>query len=124
MNFGEVIQAWKENHRWIDGRINPYVKKDIACVMQSPTTPGEVIVRFVIIDKTYFANGEELTFQKDLTYPTVCLGGTDDEKEGEASKLRNVLEKFLQEAIDERQQEINELRNKDIRVLTTNPFGW
>jgi len=124
MNFGEVIQAWKENCRWIDGRINPYVQKDIAGVMQSPTTPGEVIVRFVIIDKTYFAEGKELTYQKELTYPTVFLGGTDEEKEGEANRLRNVLDKFLQEAIDERQQEINELRKKDIRVLTTNPYGW
>lgn len=124
MNFGEVIQAWKDNYRWIDGRINPYVKKDIAGVIQSPITPSEVIVRFVIIDKTYFVDGEELTFQKELTYSTVFLGGTEDEKEGEADRLRNVLEKFLQEAIDERQQEINELRNKDKRVLTTNPYGW
>ena len=124
MNFGEVIQAWKDDHRWIDGLPNPYVKKDITGVMPSPITPTEVIVSFAIVDRTYFAEGNELTFQKELTYPTVFLGGTEDEKEGEANRLRNVLNKFLQEAIEERQQQINDLRNKDIRVLTTNPYGW
>ena len=46
MNFGEVIQNWKESVMWIDGIINPFVKKDMSGIWPSPAVQDEVIILF------------------------------------------------------------------------------
>lgn len=124
MNYGEVIQTWKEDLRWIDNRINPYVKKDAAGIFPNPVVQGEIIIRFVIIDKTYFVERQELTFQREMQFCTSHVNGTPEERETEALQLQQELQHFLQNAIDDRQREIDTYRAQGIRVLSTNPYAW
>lgn len=80
MNFGEVIQTWKEGFSWIDNSINPYVMRDMTGVMKNPLVPGEVIVTFTILDRTVIVNEEVYQYQTDMEYHTLCLNGTSEEK--------------------------------------------
>lgn len=124
MNYGEVIQTWKEDLRWIDNRINPYIKKDTAGIFPNPVVQGEIIIRFVIIDKTYFVERQELTFQREMQFCTSHVNGTPEEREAEAHQLQQELQQFLQNAINDRQREIDTYRAQGIRVLSTNPYAW
>ena len=124
MNFGEVIQAWKEGFSWIDNSINPYVMRDMTGVMMDPMIPGEVFVNFTILDRTVIVNGEVYKYQKDMKYHTQCLNGTSEEKERETARLQRELTAFTEAAIAERQKQIDDLRNAGETVMTTNPYGW
>lgn len=124
MNFGEVIQAWKENCRWIDGKLNPYVMKDMTGVLMNPAVYGEVIAQFTILDKTIVVNGEVVEFQKEMEYHSCLLNGTEEEKEREAARLQKELNDFTNAAIAERKQQIEELRNAGNTIMTTNPYDW
>lgn len=124
MNFGEVIQAWKEGFSWIDNSINPYVMRDMTGVMMDPMIPGEVFVNFTILDRTVIVNGEVYQYQKDMEYHTQCLNGTSEEKERETARLQRELTAFTEAAIAERQKQIDDLRNAGETVMTTNPYAW
>ena len=124
MNYGEVIQAWKENANWIDGRINPYVQKDTVGFFPNPISQGEIIIRFVIVDKTMFVDRQELSFQREMLFCTSHVNGSKDEREAEALQLQQELNQFLQNAIDARQSEIDAYRRQGLRVLSTNPYSW
>lgn len=124
MNFGEVIQAWKEGFSWIDNSINPYVMRDMTGVMKNPLVPGEVIVTFTILDRTVIVNEEVFQYQTDMEYHTLCLNGTIEEKEREAARLQQELTQFTKAAIAERQKQIDDLRNAGETVMTTNPYAW
>lgn len=124
MNFGEVIQAWKEGFGWIDNSINPYVMRDMTGVMKNPLVPGEVIVTFTILDRTVIVNDEVCQYKTDMEYHTLCLNGTSEEKEREAARLQRELTEFTKVAIAERQKQIDDLRNAGETVMTTNPYAW
>ena len=124
MNFGEVIQNWKEGVNWIDGIINPYVMRDMTGVSLNPVVPGEVFVKFSIVDRTYLVNGEVDEYKKELIYQTFCLKGTAEEKAREAARLQNELKDFTSSAIAERQEQIDNYRKKGEDLLTTNPYAW
>lgn len=124
MNFGEVIQNWKEGINWIDGRINPYVVRDMTGAFMNPAVSGEMLVRFSIVDRTFLVDGTVVEYHKDMEYHTFSLNGTEEEKEREANRLQCELNNFTNEAIAERQNQINELREKGLIVFTTNPYGW
>lgn len=124
MNYGDVIQAWKENFCWIDGRINPYVKKDAVNIFPNPIVKGEIIIRFVIFDNTYFVERQKLTFQREKQFCTSHVNGTPEEREAEAKQLQQELQQFLDDAIADRQKEIDSFRKQGARVLSTNPYAW
>lgn len=124
MNFGEVIQTWKEGFSWIDNSINPYVMRDMTGVMKNPLVPGEIIVTFTILDRTVIVNEEVYQYQTDMEYHTLCLNGTSEEKEREAARLQRELTAFTKAAIAERQKQIDDLRNAGETVMTTNPYAW
>lgn len=124
MNFGEVIQGWKEEFSWIDDSVNPYVMRDMTGVVMNPMVSGEVFVNFTIIDRTVVVNGEVYQYQKDMEYHTLYLDGTSEEKEREAARLQRDLTEFTKAAIAERQKQIDDLRNSGASVITTNPYAW
>lgn len=124
MNFGEVIQTWKEGFSWIDNSINPYVMRDMTGVMKNPLVPGEVIVTFTILDRTVIVNEEVYQYQTDMEYHTLCLNGTSEEKKREAARLQRELTAFTKAAIAERQKQIDDLRSAGETVMTTNPYAW
>lgn len=124
MNYGEVIQAWRDDTRWIDGKPNPYVKRDVESIIMNPIEHGEIIARFVIIDNTLFAERQELPFRREMIFCSSHLKGSQEERDDEAMKLQQELENFLLESIEARQREINSYRQRDINILTTNPYGW
>ena len=124
MNFGEVIQNWKNGVDWIDNSVNPFVMRNMTYVWMNPANYGEVIARFTIIDKSFIVNGNVLEYSKDLEFHSICLNGSAEEKELESNRLRQRLEDFTNDAIAERQQQIDELRDAGLTVLTTNPYEW
>lgn len=124
MNFGEVIQAWKSDCSWINGLPNPYVKRDLDLVMSNPATPGEIFARFSIVDKTVLVNGQVCPFERFYEYHTHRLNGNEEEKEQEAARLRSELLNFTNNAIVERMQQIENMRNAGDEIFTANPYEW
>lgn len=124
MTYAEVNQQWRDNIEWVHGIINPYVIKEFGGVRPDPTYPGGYIVRYDIIDRTFLIDNDILEFVRSMFFPIRFLNGTEQEKEKEAESLKQALDLFLAETIEEREKELNDLRSQGKTIQTSNPYAW
>ena len=90
----------------------------------NPTVYGEVIVIFRIYEHTFYVEGDDLIFERELEYHKMYINGASEEKEREVLRLEDELRNFASRTISERQREIDQIRTSGRRVLTTNPYAW
>ncbi len=124
MTYSEVFKQWKENVKWVNGIINPYVIKEFGGIRPDPTYPGGFIARYDIIDRTFLIDDDVLDFTRSLHFPVRYFNGTDTEKQQEAELLQQELDDFLTATIAEREQELADLHAQGKVIQTSNPYAW
>ena len=124
MTYSEVVLQWKENVKWVNGILNPYVIKEFGGIHPDPASPGSYIARYDIIDRTFLIDDDVLEFIRSMYFPIRCSKGTEEEKEKEAEQLKQALDEFLEDTIREREKELGDLRKQGKVILTSNPYAW
>lgn len=124
MTYSEVVLRWKENVKWVNGILNPYVIKEFGGIRPDPTFPGGYIARYDIIDRTFLIDDDVLEFIRSMYFPIRYSNGTEEEKEKEAEQLKQALDEFLEDTIREREKELGDLRKQGKVIQTSNPYAW
>jgi hypothetical protein len=123
MNISEVIKSWKEDYRWINGIDNLFITKDF-CVNNNPANIKERILYFSVSDNTYFVDGQPLPYCRDFQFQTFGQNGNEDERNGDAKRLKKELNDFMNDVIAKREIQIQSLQNEGRKVETTNVEAW
>ena len=124
MTYSEVVLQWKENVKWVNGILNPYVIKEFGGIRPDPTYPGGYIARYDIIDRTFLIDDDVLEFTRSMYFPIRYSKGTEEEKEKEAEQLKQALDVFLEDTISEREKELRDIKEQGIKIQTSNPYAW
>ena len=123
MNIGDLITEWKNDYNWIGGVPNYFLKKDFK-ICPNPANYGEVLLYFYVEDNTVIVDGKPLPYFNVFKFQTFGQNGTQEEREGDAKRFREEMDKFMNNIIKEREGQLLCLEREGKKVEVTNPLLW
>lgn len=123
MNIGEVIEKWKSDFTWTGDVPNPFVRKDVS-ILPNPVNPTEVCLILSVSEDTTYVNGMPVPYRNSFPFHTYGQGGTQEEREGDAKRLEEELNRFMEVSKEERRAEIEKYAQQGAKIESANYFEW